>query len=84
MFSDSLIRSSTSHRSVVSRLFAFISRFVSRNSFFAGVPFAPSVAQIPQRVVAFLNFEIHQQVVRVLDSLFLHRIGAVFFTSSRR
>lgn len=46
---------------------------------FAGVPFAPSVAQIPQRVVAFLNFEIHQQVVGVLDSLFLHRIGAVFY-----
>lgn len=69
-------RSSPAHRSIVT--YSLSSVVLFRAFLFVRVPFAPSVAQIPQRVVAFLNSEIHQQVVRVLDSLFLHRLVQFF------
>jgi len=45
---------------------------------FAGVPCVLSVAQILHQVGAFLKFEIPQQVVGVLTSLFIHQLGGVF------
>lgn len=69
-------RPSPAHWSVAT--YSLSSVVLFRAILFAGVPYVPSVAQIPQRVVGVSLCQILLQVVIVLDSLFLHRIGAVF------
>ena len=64
------------HRSVV--IYLLSSTVLFRAALFGAVPCVLSVAQILHQVGAFLNFEILQQVVGVLISLFIHQSGGVF------
>ena len=63
-------------RSVITYLTSLIVLFHA--FLFAGVPYAPSAAQILHQIGAFFLRQFLQRVVEVLITLFIHQLGGVF------